>query len=93
VPGKVIFALTEDQAEALRAIKQGRRVPGQGRGRRLVLSSMRRKGLTDADSEPARLTPMGEAAVALCERLASPARIGEIDKTNKFSRGFEVFSQ
>ena len=65
---KVIFSLTDRQAEALLALHAGRSLPGPDDRHKVRMEGvMRERGLIEGAH---RLTPLGEAAALVCARLA-----------------------
>jgi hypothetical protein len=72
VSSKVIFALTEVQSEALLAIREARRVPGDvGGGRTRLFLALQARGFIQPDKiRGVRLTELGYVAAVLCDRLA-----------------------
>lgn len=67
---KVVFSLTDRQAEALLALQAGRPFPGRDDRHRVRMEgAMRDRGLIEGSHQ---LTPLGQAAALVCARLAIP---------------------
>jgi hypothetical protein len=69
---KVLFSITDAQLRGLHALQRGGEQLA-GIDRRTLTGLRRRQLIQGAEAGRDVLTPAGEAAVTLCERLAIPA--------------------
>ncbi len=66
-----MFALTVDQGKALQALRDRRALPARNRGDMRRVGVLIDRGLVEATTRGLVLTPLGELAVAICDKLAN----------------------